>query len=157
MFTVWFNAVAVTAQQDLHEILCPTDSAMIIHEWGLSQNTEVGDAQEEQLLIRPKRGEGSVTAGSGGSSATPVRHSKGDAAAGATVTVNNTTKMAVGTGAIVYFGSVGWNLRVEKEKIYTPETRIEISPGDRFALELATTPADSVTMNGYVVFEEIGG
>jgi hypothetical protein len=49
------------------------------------------------------------------------------------------------------------NIRVPFEKVFTPETRPVLSPSRRWTLELATTPADSITMSGYVIFEEIGG
>jgi hypothetical protein len=52
---------------------------------------------------------------------------------------------------------MAWNIRVPFQRIYTPETRPIISPGNRWTLELESAPADSVTMHGYVIFEEIGG
>src|SRR5262245_26160816 len=99
-YTVSFKAVAVTAQQDFFEVLSPTDAVVIIHGWELSQSTEVGDAQEEQLQLTTNRGVGSVTSGSGGSTATAQPIEDGDAAFGGTVEVNNTTKMAAGTGTL---------------------------------------------------------
>jgi len=48
-------------------------------------------------------------------------------------------------------------VRMPLDRIFTPEERTVISPSDFWALELGTTPADSVTVSGFVVFEEIGG
>ena len=157
MYTVGFKAVAATAQQDLIEILSATDAVTIIHDWTLSQNTEIGDAQEEQLSIVENRGVGTVTSGSGGTSATPQPVQDGDTAFGGTVEVNNTTKMAVGTGTLEELPPYGWNVRTPFFKIYTPETRPVISPGNRWTLELETTPTDSITANLNVTLEEIGG
>ena len=156
-YTAAFKAVAVTAQQDFFEILAPADAIVVIHEWELSQSTEVGDAQEEQLQLTTNRGIGTVTSGSGGSTATAQPIEDGDAAFGGTVEINNTTKMVVGTGTLEELEPFAWNVRQSLRQIYTPETRPIISPGNRWTLELETTPADSITINGKVILEEIGG
>lgn len=158
IYKVVFKAVAVTAQQDLFEILAPTDAIVEVLSWELSQSTEVGDAQEEELVITVNRGVGTVTSGSGGTTPTAKPNEFGDPAYGGTCEANNTTKMVVGTGTLdadleVY----GWNVRVPYPKTYTPEERPIISPGNRLTLELETTPADSITMNGVMVLREIGG
>lgn len=157
MYTAIFKGVAVTAQQDFFEIQCPTDSVTIIHNWTLSQNTEFGDAQEEQLLVTLNRGVGTVTTGSGGTTVTPQPVEDGDVAYGGTVKANNTTKMAVGTGTLEELDVDNWNERQSFPRIYAPEDRPVISPGNRWTLELETTPADSVTISGKVTFEEKGG
>ena len=156
-YTAVFKGTAVTAAQDLFEIAAPTDAVVVIHEWTLTQTTELGDAAEEQLLLTTNRGVGTVTSGSGGATVTPQPISDGDAAYGGTVERNNTTIMAVGTGTLETDLEVhAWNIRVPYQKVYTPETRPVISPGNRWTLELESVPADSITMNGFVVFEEIG-
>lgn len=154
MYTTFFSAVAVTAQQDLFEILAATGKQITIHGWHLSQSSEVGDAQEEGLSVLCKRGAGAVTSGSGGSTHTPAPRDVDDTASGATVEINNTAKMAAGSGTITTLEAWNWNVRVPMSRIYTPETRPKIKPGDRWTLELATTPADSITMSGLVEFEE---
>lgn len=155
MYVTKFNAVAVTAQQDFFEILAATGKPIKIHGWALSQSTEVGDAQEEGLAISTNRGVGSVTSGSGGSTHTPNPIDDPDTASGATVEINNTTKMVVGTGTLEELESFSWNVRVPFIFWYTPETRPRIVPGDRWTLELETTPADSITVSGNVWFEEV--
>lgn len=158
LYTAVFKEIAVTAAQDLFEIAGPTDAVTVIHEWGVSQKTETGDAAEEMLTLTTNRGVGTVTSGSGGASVTPHPISDGDGAYGGTVERNNTTIMAVGTGTLETDLEVhSWNVRVPFQRIYTPETRPVISPGNRWTLECETAPADSVTMSGYIVFEEIGG
>ena len=153
-YSAVFSGVAVTAQQDLFEILAATGKRIRILGWCLSQVSEVGDAQEEGLAILIKRGAGSVTSGSGGSTATPAPQDVDDTASGATVEINNTTKMATGSGTITTLESYNWNERVPFPMIYPPEMRPRIKPGDRLTFELATTPADSITMSMVIWFEE---
>lgn len=157
MYTAVAKAVAVTAAQDIFEIAGPTDAITIVHAWYLSQTTETGDAAEEMLQITTNRGVGAVTSGSGGSTVTPQPIADGDPAYGGTVERNNTTIMAAGSGTIEELEACAWNVRVPFAQIYTPETRPIISPGNRWTLELESTPADSITITATVVFEEIGG
>lgn len=157
-YTAIFKSTAVTAAQDLFEIAAPTDAVVIVHEFGLFQTTELGDSAEEQLLLTTNRGVGTVTSGSGGASVTPQPISDGDTAFGGTVERNNTTIMAVGTGTLeTDLEVMAWNIRMPFQKIYTPETRPVVSPGNRWTIELESAPADSITMHGYVIFEEVGG
>lgn len=153
LYTAQFNGVAATAQQDIFELVAPSDAVVVVHEFGISNLTEAGDAAEEMLLLLVKSG--STTSGSGGSSPTVVPNEFGDAAFGGTVEANNTTKATAGT--IVTHYAFNWNIRQDFQKIFTPETRLVLSPSRRGTIELATTPADSVTLAGYIVFMEYGG
>ena len=158
MYTAVFKSTAVTAVQDLFEIKGPTDAITVIHDWTLTQSTEVGDSAEEMLILTTNRGVGAVTSGSGGASVTPQPVEDGNPAYGGTVERNNTTQIATGSGTLETDLEVHcWNVRVPYQKIYTPETRPVISPGNTWTLELETAPADSITMSGTVTFEEIGG
>jgi hypothetical protein len=158
MYTATFKGIAVTALQDLIEIKGPADAVTIIHNWTLSQTTEIGDAQEEMLLLTTNRGVGAVTSGSGGGTITPQPISDGDPAYGGTVERNNTTQMAVGSGALdTDLEVMAWNIRVPFMRVYAPEERPVISPGNTWTLELETVPADSITISGSITFEEIGG
>lgn len=153
VFTAQFSGVAATAQQDLFEIVAPADAIVVIHDIDLSQTSEVGDAQEEQLLVLAKSG--ATTSGSGGSTVTPVPVMFDGTAFQGTVEANNTAKAT--TGTIVTHHAWAWPVRVGLQKIFTPETRPIISPGRRWTLELATTPGDSITINGTITFAVIGG
>jgi len=153
VYSAAFSKVAVTAAQDLFEIVAPADSAVIIKRFGFSQSSDVGDAQDEVLNILVKKGQ--TVSGSGGSSVTPVPRSLGDAAFGGTVEANNTTK--ANTGTIVTHDSVGMNVRAGEKQVYIPEEEIIISPSERCTIELVDAPADSLTLSGVVVFEEVGG
>jgi len=157
MYSTHFKDVAVTAAQDLFEILGASDSLTIVHRVLLTQRTEVGDAAEEMLLLTTNRGVGAVTSGSGGSTHTPQPVCDGDAAFGGTVEINNTTVMATGSGSLEQLEAFAWNIRVPFDLVYTPEQRPVISPGNRWTLELETVPADSINMSGTVWLEELGG
>ena len=151
IYSAVFNGVAVTAQQDLFELNVAADALVIVHCVELSQSTETGDAAEEGLNILFKRG--ATTSGSGGSTVTPVPLSAGEVAYGGTVEANNTTKATSGT--IATLRPDNWNVRGPYLWLPPPELRIPLAPSTRFTVELATTPADSITMSGCLWFEEI--
>jgi len=157
LYTSFFEPTAVTTAIDFFELLASANNVIKVWEWGLFQTTELGDAAEEVLDIETVRGDGTVTSGSGGAASTPQPIDNGDSAAVSTVETLNTTRMVVGTGVLDILEKPGWNIRIPLEKIYIPERRPVISPSDRWTLSLNTAPADSVTIGGYVVFEEIGG
>lgn len=155
MYVATFDAVSVSAVQDLFEIVAPSDAVVRIHSIDISN--EVSETSE-QLAIRLRRGEGAVTSGSGGSTNTPEPTSNGDPAFGGTVEINNTTPMVAGSGAIKEFGRYGYNVVGGGFSwVPTPECRIDISPGDRFVVNLPTAPTSALTMSGVVYLEEIGG
>lgn len=155
MYQTQTAAVAVTTAIDLWEILAATAKPIRIHGWTLSQTTDLGDAAEEVLRINEVRGVSTVTSGSGGSSPTVHPLDDNDAACGATVEANNTTRMAVGTGTLETLSERGWNIRIPLEVIYTPEMRPRVNPGDRWTLGIVAAPADSVTISTSITFEEI--
>lgn len=147
-----FNGVSITAQQDLFELLAPSAKAVKLYRVILTQTTEVGDAQEENLLILFKRGQ--TTTGSGGTTATVTALSGQDSAGTSTVKVNNTTKASVGTISTWWVDT--WYERAPYLWLPTEAERPIITPGVRMTIELASTPADSLTANGLLVFEELG-
>lgn len=153
IYTATFADVAVTAQQDLFELVAPSDAIVLIHQLEISQLLDVGDSQEEMLSIRLKSG--STTSGFGGSTVTPVPISAGDPAFGGTCEANNTTNASLGTIVTHYVWA--WNVRMDFNKLWVPELRPILSPSRRLTVELATTPADSLTMSGVLTFEEVGG
>jgi hypothetical protein len=153
IYTAQFTDVAVSAIQDLFEIVAPADAIVVIHDLHLSQKSDVGDAAEEILNIQLTSGH--TTSGSGGSAPTAIPVELGDAAFGGTVEANNTTQAVSGT--IVTHYSWDWNIRGPFDKIWTPETRPILSPSRRACVELPAAPADAITMSGTITFEEIGG
>lgn len=153
MYTAVFNGVNVTVQQDLFELTAPATAALYLHSVEITQSSEVGDAQEEGLNILIKRG--ATTSGSGGTAPTPVPLDPGTTAFGGAVEANNTTKATLGTIVTLYAGN--WNVRGPFLYLPPPEDRIAIPPSGRLTVELATTPADVITMSGTLVFHSIGG
>ena len=151
MYTASVGAVAVSAVQDLIEVNAPADSVVIIHAIYLGQTSDVGDAAEEILQVQITRSTGS--AGSGGSTPTARPMQVGDAAFGGSVEMNNTTQ--AGTTTVVHEDT--FNVRVGWQYLPPPEQRIIISPSGTLVLELPVQPADAITMDISVVFEEIGG
>jgi len=156
-FEAIFEPTAVTTAIDFFEIVAPASSGIMILGWDLYQTSDLGDAAEEILDLEYVRGDGSVTSGSGGSSVTPQPLDNGDGAAGATVEALNTTRMAVGTGVLDIIKKFGWNIRSPMEKIFIPEQRPLITPGDSWTLSLNAAPADSLTIGGSISFVELFG
>lgn len=154
IYSITFAGVAVTAQQDLFEYTAPSSAVAIIHSVELTQSTEVGDATLEGLSILHKRG--ATTSGTGGTQAViPAPLEFGTPAAGGVADINNTTKASGGT--IVTLRASNWIIGSAYLWLPTPEIRHILSPSQRYTVELATTPADSITMSGELVFELIGG
>jgi hypothetical protein len=153
VYRSYFSKVAVTAAQDLFEIVSPADSTVALLGWGIGQSSDLGDAAEEILNIAVKSGQ--TVSGSGGSSPTVNPNSLGDAAFGGTVEANNTTKANTGTIATHDVREV--NIRTGLDVYYIPEDIKLLSPSARLTLELIDAPADSLTMSGYIIFAEIGG
>jgi hypothetical protein len=151
IYTAQFNGSAATAQVDFFEINASSVGIVELMEIHLSQLTEVKDAEEEMLLVLMKSGQ--TTSGSGGATPTAVPRLLGDAAFGGTIETMNTTKATAGT--IVTKAVWNWNIRVPFDWVFTPETYPMIRPSTRLTVELGTTPADSITFAGFVVFRSI--
>ncbi len=151
IYTAQFAGVAVTAATDLFELNVASSKVARVHELHLMQTTDLGDAQEEVITI--KMISGYTTSGSGGSAPTAAPHEIGDAAYAGTVEVNNTTQANTGTAVTHY--TWGWNIRVPLIIVFTPETRKIIAPSGRLVIT-NSAPADSITVSGTLVFEELG-
>lgn len=147
MYSVSFTDVAVTAQQDFFQIEAVTVPA-IIHAVYLSQTTDVGDAAAESLTVRLRRVTDALT-----NVTAEVQLDTGDAAANADLNVNDTTPLTTGASTI---HPEAWNIAMPFVYLPPPELRPVVPVGDVITVNLATTPADSITMSGVMYFEEIG-
>ena len=151
-----FQAVSVSAQVDFFEIVAPATGVVVIHRCLITQSSDVGDAAEEGLLILLDRG--NTTSGSGGTAITQAAgmamEQAGPAFTG-TVEYCNTTKATAGT--VTNLHAEVWNVRTAWDFLPTPELRPVLSPSQRAVFELATTPADALTVSGTLVFEWLGG
>lgn len=146
---------AITVAADIIELTPADDKPIIVHGiMDLLQTTDLGDAQEEVIGLIWVRGH--TTSGSGGTSGiTPRPKNPSDAAAGFTAESLNTTAASVGT--TVNLPRHGWNIRVPLTVLYPPELRPEASQGNTtLVLRMAAAPADSITMSGSIVVEELG-
>lgn len=148
MYSVEFNSVAVTVVQDLFQIEAVT-VPILIHQVSVSQHTDVGDAAAESLLIQ-LRGEitDAVT-----DDLAAVPYTSGRATANlSNLAINETTQIVTGVTDVY---SEAWNIALPFIWMPPPEMRYLLSVGDAFVVDLATTPADSLTMHGTVIFEEL--
>ena len=150
IYSASFEKVAVTAVQDLFELVAPADAVLLVHSLYLSQDTEEGDAEDEMLSILIHRG---TATGSGGTTVTASPLNVGDAAFGGTVEANNTTQSAEGT----FLHADAWSVRAGLQMVWTPETRPVVSPSGLLIVELQDAPADSITASGSIYFEALGG
>ena len=153
-YWVDLTPTAVTVAADLIELNPATNKPIRVRSLILGQTTELGDAAEEILSVVWVRG--NATSGSGGSAPTPVPTDGTDTAAGFTAEVFNTT--AASTGTPVNLPRHAWNVRIGLERPYTPEEAPGVSAGagTRLCLRMAAAPADSITISGCVLVEEMG-
>lgn len=154
MYTVSFTGVTVTAQQDFFELTAASGKPLVVHMIELSQSSDVGDAAEEGLSILIRRLTSASTSGSGGNTPNAIALNPSSATASMSIEVNNTTKASGGTSVVLH--STNWNVRVPYLYIPPPECRPQVQGGGRITVELATTPADSLTVSGTIYVEEIG-
>jgi hypothetical protein len=153
VFTATFSAVAVSAAQDVFEIVAGTDYRVQILECRLGQYTDFGDAAAELVSIRVIRG--NTTTGSGGTAPTPRPTSAwGSEMAFSTVAANNTTPASNGTEEVLLADS----FNVAAGFLYAPDDvddgAFTLRPGQRLCFRI-TAPADALTMNGTLTFKEL--
>lgn len=152
VYSVSFEAVAVTAAQDLFEITPGDDHPVILLGMTIDQSSDVGDAAEEMLRYKVIRGH--ATGGSGGSAPTPRPMDPGDAAAGFTAEVNNTTIASAGTAVDLAAGA--FNIRSGLAVFWPPELCPMANQGNgTIVVRLMAAPADSLTMSGTLWVAEV--
>ena len=151
MYSIEFSGIAVTASQDFFEILPATQKPCVVHAIFLSQSTELGDAEEEQLRVRIIRGH--TTSGSGGAAVTPRPMDSNATAAGFTAERNNTTIASAGTAVNLH--SENFNVRSGWVYMPTPEMRPRVQNANLLVVRLLANPADSITMAGTMYVEEL--
>lgn len=157
LYVAEFHAVTVSAQQDLFYLKPAADKPIKIHEVKLSINggtADAGDAQEELLRVEAIYLPATVTVGSGGSAFTPTPLLPNDAAAGCTARTNDTT-IATTSGTALWKHADGMNSRIPYVYLPVPEHRIPLANATAIVVRLVTTPADAVSMDGNLIFEEL--
>lgn len=146
------EAVAVSAAQDLFEIVAASTASIRLRGVYIAQSS---DTDSEQLRITISRVTGAPTSGSGGGTITPTPVRPGDTAFGGTVERNNTTQISGGTA--VKFVDDSFNV-LSGYTFAPPEIEMPVAaPSTRIVVALPAAPVDSLTVSGYAVIEEIGG
>jgi hypothetical protein len=148
IYTAQYAPAATTTATDLFEITCATDRPIAIIGWTIYQTTDLGDAAEEVLTLTVERG---VTAGSGGSSATPADvGGRGESSSDATVNRSVTTAHTGGTVVL----RKGWNIRIPEE-FWLPEILWPyFDAGTDPATLTMSAPTDSITVGGAIYWAE---
>lgn len=155
IYTVQFSNIAVTTNGDLFEVVAHATKILVVVAYGLSQNTELGDAAEESLRITLKSGQ--TAAGATNTSYTPVPTDGSSAAAGFTSLVADATNATPASGGTINTHyTYNWNIRMPFDIILPEPMQIILPATRRATLTLEASPADSVTMSGYMVLQEIG-
>jgi hypothetical protein len=154
MYTAAFSAVAVSAAQDLFEILAATSKPFVLHRIVLGQSSDYGDAAAEGLSVLVKRATGSYTSGSGGSTPALNKHLTNDASAGPTAEANNTTQASAGSGALTTILTDAFNVQAGWEYLPPPEQRLLFLAAEAVVVSV-TAPADALTMSGSITIEEM--
>lgn len=150
-YAVTFNAVAVSAAQDLFEITPADDKPCEIVSLSIGQYSDAGDSAAELLGIQIIRG--FTASGSSGSSATPAPLDPADAAAGFAAEVNNTTLANTGTTTTLH--SDAFNVQAGYNYIPPLDARPKVNQGNTSLVVRITAPADALTMNGTLIVREL--
>jgi hypothetical protein len=157
IYTAEFNGQTITnagGARDLFELTPGDDKPIRIAGFSLSQTSDLGDAEEEVLRLRIRRG--NTTSGNGTSITNINPMNPSDAAAGFTAEHNGTTQATAGTERTLWRG--GWNIRMG-ETIFFPE---DMRPGagqgqGTLILSIEAAPADDLTgCDGTIFVEEMG-
>ena len=137
---------------DLASILAASGKPLVILGFNIAQKSDFGDSQEEgvELIFRS----GQTSAGSGGASAAPINVDGSGGSASFTARAGDTTKASGGT--IVERGKWGWNVRAAYDKMFTEYEQLLIPAGIRASFEINSAPADSLTIFGHLLVQEIG-
>jgi hypothetical protein len=152
-YEVTFEQIAVSAAQDLVGIInSATKMARVKRAWVAMTDTTLPTSQ--MCAIRCRIGTTTITAGSGGAAATPRPVDVGDAAAGFTARVNDTTKQTT-SGAYTIVEENGFHAYQGFDKTFASPPVLAISEG--FVFELLSTVSGTVHMSGGLELEEFGG
>jgi hypothetical protein len=154
--SVSFNAIATaTSAKDLFEIIAGAVKGFRLCELRISQITEVLDAQDEKITVTLTRASGTYTPGTAGTAIAIVKWDSASSAAVATGKTNNTTQAVVGTGAFAVIMVTA--LYVVKDELvirYEGDERPVFNINEALIVAISA-PADTITLNGTLIFEEM--
>ena len=140
---------------DIAELLVPSNKVMILRQARVTQSSDAGDAESEQMEITIRRGIG-ATSGSGGVGATFAQHDPGDAAAGITGELFNTTIATAGGGSLTDLLNEDENIHNGWYHAPAPDERYMFGGTNHLVIYSPKTFADDITISGFIVVEEIG-
>lgn len=150
---------AITTAAELWELRPATNQPIRLHSIFIQQNTELGDAAEEQIVLSINRKTGAATTGTGTAAVVnPIDYVGTAATAGCAGKVNMTANGTGGSTVVVWVEA--FNLRAGYERIFPPESRFQfvIPTGGAtpvgMTVKVEVAPTDSVTFFGVLVFEE---
>ena len=153
-YAVPFSATAITAAQDLFEVVPADDNPVRLLGMVIGQYTDVGDAASENLSILVRRLPATFTTGTGCTQAlTPVPLDVNDAAAGFTADTNNTGVATTNGTAVVLWADV-WNTQAGYQ-VWWPEGAQPQAAQAAGLVVTITAPADSITTNGVLYVQEL--
>lgn len=156
-YTATFLAVAVTAAQEAFQLVAPAARWLSLDYVFLGQYSDFGDTADEMLSVAIITGY--TTPSAAGSAVTPKPLDPRRPAATATMRVNDTTLAVTGTALVRWSETFrimeGWRYNRDNGLDWSrPEIRrILVSPAEQLVVRI-TAPADSITMNGTLVFTE---
>lgn len=150
-YSVQFNNVGVAAVQDLIALYSGASMAVALLGVVIGQIT---GTTVQNLRLSIKRLPATVTAGSGGNSATPRKGLRGDAAATATARINDTTQATTSGTAEILHSDV-FNTVNGYQMFWPPSTPLTFGLSEAAVLSLDQAPAASLTMSGTLYFEEL--
>lgn len=145
-----YTGNAAPASIDLCELNAAAARPLVVLGYTIFQTSDVGDAAEESIELEWQTGH--TTSGSGGSTSTPVAKDPDSPAASFTAEQANTT-IATG-GTPVKRGNWGWNVRMEKEKMFTEAEQLKLPGGARGVFKYNGAPVDSLTIIGELIVLE---
>lgn len=152
IYTLPIAAASLSVAGAICEILGAADKKTVLLAMHLFQVTELGDAAEEIAQLTIVRGIGATSGSGGTSSLTPAKLDPTDGAFSGTLERHNTTRMTAGGGSVEELARLGWNIRLEKEFIWTAEQSIIPAPfvygANRLEVGFITAPVDSLDVGG---------
>ena len=152
VYAVPFKNVSISAVQDVLGIYAGSAKALEIHEVRLGQTTITTAAQ---LRLTLRRLPATVTAGTGGTTPTPVPQNKNDTAASFTAHANDATTQASTSGTALDYTPDVWNLVNGYDMLYAPEDRPVINPNEAFIVSLDQAPGSAMNCSGVAIVAEL--
>lgn len=152
-----FDFTAADTDMDLFYLKPAADKPIRLRGFRISQSSEVGDAQEENLRITIIHLAATVTVGSGGSAVTPVDVDRRvNATAGFTARMHDTT-LATSSGASTTLEEMGWNERNTPFEVRWLDEREmpQCSNAAALVVRVQTTAGDTLTVQGTAWVEEM--